>query len=237
MGTRRRTAAQPDEGAEGLDLKRDSGFAHRFESGTNPAAPALLLLHGAAGDENTLLPLGKAIAPGAPLLSPRGRVLEHGMSSFVRRLEKGAIDLEDLEFRTSELKRFVVAVSETYSLTSERLVTVGVSNGAILAAGLLLRNPETSAGAILIRGMAPFMPEPMPDLRRKPILLLGGLDDPIVQTDEAGDLANILRLANAEVTVHWENAGHTLAQGDVLMAFDWLRRFYASQRTTGSGLL
>jgi phospholipase/carboxylesterase len=232
MGARRRTAAQPDEGAEGLDVKRDSGFAHRFEPGTNPAAPALLLLHGAGGDENTLLPLGRAIAPGAPLLSPRGRVLEHGMSSFVRRLEKGAIDLEDLEFRTSELKSFGAAASETYSLTSERLVTVGVSNGAILAAGLVLRNPETSAGAILIRGMAPFMPEPMPDLRRKPILLLGGLDDPIVQTDEAGDLANILRLANAEVTVHWENAGHTLAQGDVLMAFDWLRRFYAPQRTT-----
>jgi predicted esterase len=153
------------------------------------------------------------------------------MSSFVRRLEKGGIDQEDLEFRTGELRTFAAAASQAYSLTSGRLVAVGVSNGAILAASLILRNPETSAGAILIRGMAPFMPEPMPDLRRKPILLLGGLDDPIVQTDEAGDLANVFRLANADVTVHWENAGHTLAQGDVLMAFDWLRRFYIPQRT------
>lgn len=153
------------------------------------------------------------------------------MSSFFRRLDKGVIDQQDLEFRTSELKSFVAAASETYSLARDRLIAVGISNGAILGASLMLRHPATAAGCILLRGMAPFMPEPMPDLQRKPILLLGGLDDPIVQTDEAGDLANVFRLANADVTVHWENAGHTLAQGDVLMAFDWLRRFYITQRT------
>ncbi len=234
MGTGRRIGAQPDKGAEALDIKRDSGFVHRFEPAANPAAPALLLLHGAGGNENTLLPLGRAIAPGAPLVSPRGNILEHGMSSFFRKLDKGVIDQEDLDFRTSELKTFVNAASDAYALTKDRLIAVGVSNGAILAASLMLRYPETTAGAILIRGMAPFLPEPMPDLRRKPILVLGGLDDPIVQTDETEDLANILRHANVDVTLHWENAGNTLAQGDVLMAFDWLRRFYAPQRTASS---
>jgi phospholipase/carboxylesterase len=230
MGTCRRVAAQSDEGAESLDLKQDAGFTHRLEPATNPAAPALLLLHGTGGDENTLLPLGRAIAPGAALLSPRGKVLEHGMASFFRRLEKGVVDQQDLEFRTTELRSFIASASQTFSLVTDRLVTVGVSNGAILAASLVLRHPDTCAGVILLRGMAPFMPEPVPDLRRKPILLLGGLDDPIVQTDEVADLANIFRSANAAVTLHWENAGHTLAQGDVLMAFDWLRQFYATQR-------
>ena len=229
MGTCRRVAAQSDEG-ESLDLKQDAGFTHRLEPATNPAAPALLLLHGTGGDENTLLPLGRAIAPGAALLSPRGKVLEHGMASFFRRLEKGVVDQQDLEFCTTELRSFIASASQTYSLVTNRLVTVGVSNGAILAASLVLRHPDTCAGVILLRGMAPFMPEPVPDLRRKPILLLGGLDDPIVQTDEIADLANIFRSADAEVTLHWENAGHTLAQGDVLMAFDWLRQFYATQR-------
>jgi phospholipase/carboxylesterase len=231
MGTGPGAAAQSDEG-ESLDIRQDPGFAHHFEPATNPAAPALLLLHGTGGDENTLLPLGQAIAPGAALVSPRGNVLEHGMASFFRRLEKGVVDQQDLEFRTTELRSFIAFACRTYSLTSERLVAVGVSNGAILGASLALRHPDTSAGVILVRGMAPFMPEPIPDLRRKPILLLGGLDDPIVQTDEAGDLANIFRSANANVTAHWENAGHTLAQGDVLMAFDWLRQFYATPRVT-----
>lgn len=152
------------------------------------------------------------------------------MASFFRRLEKGVVDQQDLEFRTSELRSFIAFACQSYSLKNEKLVTVGVSNGAIVGASLALRHPDTCGGVILIRGMAPFMPEPMPDLRRKPILLLGGLDDPIVQTDEAGDLANIFRSANANVTAHWENAGHTLAQGDVLMAFDWLRQFYATPR-------
>ena len=232
MGTGRRARAQPDKGAEGLDIKGDLGFEHRFEQASNPAAPALLLLHGTGGNENTPLPLGSAIAPGAALLSPRGKILEHGMSSFCRRLEKGVIDQQDLERRTGELMSFVAAACETYSLERDRLVMVGFSNGAVLATSLLLRSPETAAGAILIRGMAPFFPEPMPDLRRKPILLLCGLDDPIVQTDEAEDLANIFRGANADLTMHWEKAGNTLAQGDILMAFDWLRRFYLPQRTS-----
>jgi phospholipase/carboxylesterase len=231
MGAGRGTIAQSDEGAESLEIKQDAGFTHGFEPATNAAAPTLLLLHGTGGDENTLLPLGKAIAPGAALVSPRGNVLEHGMASFFRRLEKGVVDQQDLEFRTTELRSFIGFAAQSYSLAIHNLVAVGVSNGAILGASLALRYPDTCAGVILLRGMAPFMPEPIPDLRRKPILLLGGLDDPIVQTDEAGDLANIFRSANADVTVHWENAGHTLAQGDVLMAFDWLRQFYATQRT------
>lgn len=207
-------------------------FVHRFEPATIAIAPALLLLHGAGGDETTLLPLGRAIAPGAALLSPRGQVLEHGMASFFRRLEKGVVDQEDLNSRTSDLARFVTAASETYSISMERFVAVGVSNGASMAASLLVRYPETSAGAILMRGMAPFLPDPIPDLERKPVLLLGGFDDPIVQTDEAEELANLFRSANSDVTVHWEKAGHLLAQGDVLMAFDWLRRFYVPQRNT-----
>src|SRR6476619_6917004 len=121
MGTSWGAAAQSDEG-EGLDIRQDTGFTHHFEPATNPAAPALLLLHGTGGDENTLLPLGRAIAPGAPLLSPRGKVLEHGMASFFRRLDKGVIDQQDLEFRTSELNSFVAAASETYSLARDRLV-------------------------------------------------------------------------------------------------------------------
>ena len=212
--------------------KEDPEFDHRFVQASNPTAPALLLLHGTGGDENTLLPLGSAIAPGAALLSPRGKILDHGMSSYFRRLPKGVIDQQDLDLRTSELLHFVTTACRTYSLQKQRLVVVGFTNGAVLAASLLLCYPEAAAGAILIRGMAPFLPEPMPDLHRKPVLLLCGLDDPIVQTDEAEELANILRSANAGLTMHWEEAGNTLAQGDVLMAFDWLRRFYLPPQTS-----
>ena len=78
----------------------DLGFEYRFvpAGGGGAGAPPLLLLHGTGGDENDLLPLGRSLAPGAALLSPRGKVLENGMPRFFRRLAEGVFDLQDLGF-------------------------------------------------------------------------------------------------------------------------------------------
>lgn len=190
----------------------------------------MLLLHGTGGDENSLVPLGKAIAPGAALLSPRGNVVEQGMARFFRRLAEGDFDQEDLQARTAELADFVVKASAAYAIPSGKLVAAGFSNGANVASSLLLRFPHTLAGAVLMRGMVPFVPNEAIDLERRPVLMLSGEEDPIVGTDEVAELANIFRAANAEVTLHWETAGHTLSQGDVLMAFDWMRKFFYAPR-------
>ncbi len=78
--------------------------------------PVLLLLHGTGGDESDLLPLGEALLPGAPRLSPRGKVLENGMPRFFRRLAEGVFDLDDLRKRTDELADFVEAADQAYGL-------------------------------------------------------------------------------------------------------------------------
>jgi phospholipase/carboxylesterase len=213
-------------------MTADPGYIHRFEAATNPAAPTLLLLHGTGGDENSLLPLGRAMAPGAALLSLRGTVLEHGMARFFRRLPEGVFDQRELELQTAKLAAFLDAAAGSYAFSFSRLVAVGFSNGGNLATSLLLKCPAKLAGAVVMRGMAPFVPDPALDLQRKPVLLLSGIDDPIVGTDEAGELAKLFRAANADITLHWEKAGHILSQGDVLMAFDWMRRFYETQRVT-----
>ena len=210
----------------------DLGFAHRFEPATVPGAPFLLLLHGTGGDENSLIPLGKAMAPGAALLSPRGQVVEQGMARFFRRHAEGDFDQADLELRTKDLAEFIERASATYAIPAGKIVAAGFSNGANMAASLILRFPEAVAGTALMRGMVPFTPQKEVDLERRPVLLLSGVEDPIVGTDEVAELADIFRAANAEVTLHWETAGHTLSQGDVLMAFDWMRRFFAVARSS-----
>ncbi len=43
------------------------------------------------------------LAPGAALLSPRGKVSEDGMARFFRRHQEGVWDLPDFEARTDEL--------------------------------------------------------------------------------------------------------------------------------------
>src|SRR5215207_9599197 len=91
-------------------------FTYRFEAASAPGRPPLLLLHGTGGDETDLLPLGRMIAQGAALLSPRGKVLERGMPRFFRRLAEGVFDEADVRARAGELADFVTEARAAYRL-------------------------------------------------------------------------------------------------------------------------
>ena len=206
-------------------------YVHRFEPGPAPDAATrtaagadggtLLLLHGTGGNENDLLPVGRAIAPGAALLSPRGRVLENGMPRFFRRLAEGVFDMEDLVARTHELADFVTESAKRYGFDAKRVVAVGFSNGANIAGSMLLLRPESLAGAILLRAMVPFEPKSQPDLRGRRVLVAAGKADPIVKPENSERLAELLRGAGADVTLHWSPGGHTLDRADLAAAAAW----------------
>jgi predicted esterase len=201
----------------------DAQFIHQFIPGTGPdGSPTLLLLHGTGGDETDLLGLGRALDSGAALLSPRGRVLEHGMPRFFRRLAEGVFDLDDLTRRTHELADFVADAATRYGFDSQRVIAVGFSNGANIAASLLLLRPGMLAAAALFRPMVPLVPETLPDLSTVPVFIGAGRQDPIVPAAETERLAALLRQANAPVTLHWEAGGHGLMQGDLVAAQEWM---------------
>src|SRR5689334_24836751 len=120
----------------------DLGFVHRFLPAADASAPVLLLLHGTGGDENDLIPLAQELLPGAAILGVRGKVLENGMPRFFRRLAEGVFDLQDLERRTAELAGFIENARRAYGLDGNKLIAVGYSNGANIAASLILRDPR-----------------------------------------------------------------------------------------------
>ncbi|MBR0949091.1 alpha/beta hydrolase [Bradyrhizobium canariense] len=198
----------------------ENSFVHRYEPATNAGSPPLLLLHGTGGDENDLLGLGKMISPGSALLSPRGRVLEHGMPRFFRRLAEGVFDEEDVRRRALELGDFVAEARKQYGIAAP--VAVGFSNGANIAAALLVLKPDALAGAILLRAMVPLSDPPKAALDGKPILLLSGQADPIVPASNSAGLAELLSQAGAGVTHKVLPAGHQLSQADVTLARDWI---------------
>jgi predicted esterase len=200
----------------------DLGFVHEFEPPLDAAQPILLLLHGTGGDERTMLPLGREIAPNAGRLSPLGKVSENGMPRFFRRLAEGVFDLEDLQARTVELAAFVDAAAASYRFNPRRVVALGYSNGANIAASLLLIRPGTLAGAVLFRAMVPLVPDPLPALARTPVLLSNGRLDPLISPAETERLEALLRQANADVMLAWQRAGHALATADVSCAREWL---------------
>lgn len=203
-----------------------SGFHHIFEQGKDSEAPTLLLLHGTGGDERDLLPLARAIAPGASLLSVRGQVLENGAPRFFRRFAEGVFDQADLAFRTNELHDFLRAAARDYGIDPARLFALGFSNGANIAGSLLLRHVDALAGAVLLRAMVPFKPPKPPNLQRRPILLLAGIADPIVSSTEAQTLEELFQAANADVELRWVDSGHALSAEDVYKSRAWMQQFY-----------
>jgi len=192
---------------------------HLFEPGTSPA---LLLLHGTGGDENDLVPLGRLIRPGAALLSPRGEVDENGQLRFFRRLAPGIFDENDLVRRTHQLADFVEEQSERQHL--RQIVAVGYSNGANIAASMLLLRPGVLSGAILLRAMVPLeLPHP-PQLSDVPVLILAGRHDEMMSADQPQRLAALLFGTGADVTLEWQDTGHGLGPADVREATAWLDR-------------
>jgi phospholipase/carboxylesterase len=195
-------------------------FIHEFVPGTSDRT--LLLLHGTGGNEHDLIPLGRELDPNAALLSPRGKILENGMPRFFRRLAEGVFDVEDLKQRTNELADFVTAAAQHYKLAAEQIVAVGYSNGANIAASMLLLRPEVLHAAILFRAMVPLVPENRPDLSSVHVWIGAGDQDPIIPASETQRLVELLRRAGTDVTIRFTHATHGLTDADVKGARDWL---------------
>ena len=168
----------------------------------------VLLLHGTGGDENDLIPIGRAVAPGAALLSPRGSVLEGGALRFFRRLAPGVFDEKDIRVRARELADFVAGFK------AQRVMALGYSNGANIAAALMLLHPGVLKGAVLLRPMIPLVPDPLPDLADTHVQIQAGVEDGMTTPENTQGLAKMLSSAGAIVEVRWMDAGHDLGPGD-----------------------
>src|SRR5207249_7527231 len=207
-------------------MRPQPDFIHEFVPGSS--SRTLLLLHGTGGNERDLIPVGRALDPNASLLGPRGKVLENGMPRFFRRLAEGVFDLEDLKTRTNELADFVADAVRHYKLAADQVVGVGYSNGANIAASMLLLRPEIMHAAILFRAMVPLVPDKMPELSSVQVWIGAGDQDPIIPPSEAQRLVELLRRAGAEVTIRFFNAGHGLTSIEVDIAGQWLNELKPS---------
>jgi phospholipase/carboxylesterase len=203
-------------------LRPQPDFIHEFVAGQSERT--LLLLHGTGGNERDLLPLGHELDPNASLLSPRGKVLENGMPRFFRRLAEGVFDLDDLQNRTDDLADFVAAAARHYKIDSRTIVAVGYSNGANIAASMLLLRPEILSAAILFRAMVPLVPETIPNLAAVRVWIGAGAHDPIIPASNAKQLVDLLRGAGADVTIRFFQSGHELTNNDVDLAGEWLTK-------------
>ncbi|WP_421925116.1 alpha/beta hydrolase [Lysinibacillus capsici] len=200
---------------------------HIYYKGTDETKPTLLLLHGTGGNEESLIGLAKEIDETANILSVRGNVLEHGMPRFFRRLAEGVFDIEDLIFRTKELHEFLQTTAQQYGFDRQRIVAIGYSNGANIAASLLFHYDDALAGAILHHPMVPRRGIELPQLSPTPVFIGAGTNDPMCTAQESEDLEILLSAAGATVTTKWFNFGHQLTMPEVQAAKEWYKSIYA----------
>lgn len=201
----------------------DVNYIHRYvEPAVRSSALTVLLLHGTGGDENDLLNLGRTVAPGARLISPRGKVLENGMARFFRRIREGVFDEEDVRRRAAELSLFITQSAEHYHFPADRVVALGYSNGANIAAALVFLSPGALAGAVLLRAQPPLSVPVLPDLAGKPVYIGAGRSDGIVPPAQAEHLIEQLTEAGADVHAVWQNSGHGLSQREIEPISDWI---------------
>jgi phospholipase/carboxylesterase len=202
-------------------MNQINGYHILFEPGSDPAATPLLLLHGTGGDESSLMALGRAIAPDAPLLGVRGTVMEGPTTRWFRRFGEGILDMDDVTRRADELATFIELACIKLRFAAMP-IAIGYSNGANIASALLMRQPEMLHSAVLMRGMDTIEPVPGLSLAGKRILYLSGAADPLAPAESRARMTAKMKAAGAEVTEMITGPDHDISLADAKAARDWL---------------
>ena len=195
---------------------------HLYQAPKTADAPIFLFLHGTGGTEQDLVGLVSLLDSEAGYLSVRGEVSENGMPRFFKRLAEGVFDEEDLALRTARLIQFLRDQAAERSFDLDRLIPVGYSNGANIAANMLFEEALFKQ-AILLHPMVPRRGVMLPDLSDVRVFIGAGSNDPICPAQETEELSALLKQAGASVDVTWSNYGHQLVMPTIEAATDWLK--------------
>jgi phospholipase/carboxylesterase len=196
-------------------------FIHKFEKGSLPLT--VLALHGTGGDETDLMPIARAVAPGASILSPRGKADENEAYRFFARKGPGVFDEGEVLRRAEELAGWIAWAVAEYKLDASRVFALGYSNGANIATSVMLLHPGVLAGGVLLRPMRVIRPDPLPDLAGAPVLIAAGREDGMMPAGEAEALGRLLAEAGASVDFAMQDeVGHELTPQDFSLVKRWL---------------
>ncbi|EOL45905.1 alpha/beta hydrolase [Enterococcus caccae] len=192
-----------------------------FEKG-NPQGKKLLLLHGTGGDETSLLEIAQFLDEDATILSFRGTVQESGMNRFFKRNGLNQFDLVSLEEESDRLLQSITSVSEEKGIPLEEWVVVGYSNGANIAAHMLLERKTVIKHAILLHPMSLGVDTQDFPLSDKALWLSVSENDPIVSKEAADQLVQQLKNRQAAVTIAKTYSGHQITMDEINQAKQWL---------------
>lgn len=194
-----------------------------FEKGS-PNSKKLLLLHGTGGNEYSLIDLARFLAPNSTLLSFRGSVNEDGLNRFFKRNGLNQFDYESLEKETSILHEEIKTISENEQIPLSDWIVVGYSNGANIAAHLMLEDQTDLKTGLFFHPMSLGIHKQSFSLANKKIWLSYSEVDPIVSPSAISILINAFESRQAQLTVKKTNTGHQVTMEELIVAKEWIDR-------------
>jgi predicted esterase len=164
-----------------------------------------------------MFPVAESLTDSMGIASINGLELENGQRRWFRRFEEGVFDLPNLVERSDELAEALIA-----AYPDRQRIAFGYSNGANMAASIILRRPEVFDAAVLFAAMFPIEPDVPPNLTGKRFLMVQGEQDRMAPPPSASRLADLLETSGAEVEVLWHPGGHSIPEEAFALARTWL---------------
>ncbi len=156
-------------------------------AGQQPASLLVVFLHGVGADADSFRSVAQALAPAVPnaeLLIPEGLQpfdqAETGRQWFSVQGATEANRPARVRQAGTDVSRWLDVELDRRGLTHDRLVVVGFSQGAMVAAWLAVHRSPRPAAAVLFSGRVAEDEAPMTAGTPIPVLLAHGTDDPIL---------------------------------------------------------
>ncbi len=131
-------------------------------------------------------------------------------------------DEADVKRRADDLADFIVDARKRYGIAAP--IALGFSNGANIAAAMLMQRPDILSGAVLMRAMVPLPDPPHLPIAGTPVLILSGAQDPLAPPSNPAELAAQLKERGAAVDHRIVPGGHGLTQADVALAAAFMKQ-------------
>lgn len=145
-----------------------------------------------------------------------------GLPRFFNRLSNNIFDEADVIKRAHELSDFIVNAASENGRNLERITALGYSNGANIAAAVILFRTEIFSRVVIRRPMLPSDIAELPDLQNKQILILKGKHDTVIPRESTVRLEEVLTAAGAQLIAVNIDAGHEITNEDLQTITNWL---------------
>lgn len=189
-----------------------SSWPHLFRPGVGQP---IVTLHGYGGNEVEVSELGSWLAPGAPVLSPRGTVIEAGTHRWYGRFTGSSFEPVDIAQRAGELMGFLREASHRYEVDLSTALVSGFSNGAAMALALGVLYPKEVRRVAAFSGVFPFTEMPQADLHGLRLWTSHGVQDPWVSVEAGRKLIQACTELGATVGSLVRPGGHTITAEEV----------------------